>query len=580
MENNKKKALIKSVAAFTFAVSMFAAQSPTASAADVSAAGMLGHQITHGENEEADEAGEAVDATGDGDDDVNTDETAVTGEAAEAVGAEAEDVSVEAVETDSAVGEAADAEGSSEEETPAEETDAAVDSSVENTETGVAAGSSEANDSADAVSEEAVEETEDYAENVRSILGGASGYNVFVEGNYTQTGNNNIDVGDGGGVVAVGGNVDVGEGVDHKASSFEVGGSVVGTLNGDRVAVGEDCTVDFQNTFNELRQTSSAISQVGGTTVSNGSDSSYIKSEYGTITLKGSDADVNVFNMTVEEYNAMKTSENMALRYDVPDGSTVILNIVGEGDVNLVFDWGAYYNGGSLTSGNKTGNSKVMINVPGGNNVTIASGVGSLLAPSSSVSGGEGRGYNPHYEGQVICKEFSGNIQFGSSSFDYTIKDKPETPDTPDGLETPDQPDGPETPDTPDEPVTPPSTPDVPDEPTVPETPRFTDSPITPIIDFEMFDDAEVPLADSPIQEAEESIVETVNEDSDADSYETFDDAPVPLADNPLGDTDADSYSVNPKTGVDMTVPMGAAAAAMASFTALMIANRKKRDEN
>ena len=50
-----------------------------------------------------------------------------------------------------------------------------------------------------------------------------------------------------------------------------------------------------------------------------------------------SDSDVNVFNMTVEEYNAMKTSENMALRYDVPDGSTVILNIVGEGDVNLVY---------------------------------------------------------------------------------------------------------------------------------------------------------------------------------------------------------------------------------------------------
>ncbi|MDE5575830.1 MAG: hypothetical protein K2J11_00390, partial [Oscillospiraceae bacterium] len=90
MEKNKKKALIKSVAAFTFAVSMFAAQSPAASAADVSAAGMLGHQIAHGESEEADEAEEAVDTTGDGDDEVNTDEAAVAAEAAEAVGAEAE----------------------------------------------------------------------------------------------------------------------------------------------------------------------------------------------------------------------------------------------------------------------------------------------------------------------------------------------------------------------------------------------------------------------------------------------------------------------------------------------------------
>ena len=84
-----------------------------------------------------------------------------------------------------------------------------------------------------------------------------------------------------------------------------------------------------------------------------------------------------------------------------------------------------------------------------------------------------------------------------------------------------------------------------------------------------MFDEPEVPLAETPFEET-----------SDADSFETFDDAPVPLADDPFGDTDADSYSVNPKTGVDMTVPMGAAAAAMASFVALMIANKKRRGEN
>ena len=704
MENNKKKALIKSVAAFTFAVSMFAAQSPAASAADVSATDMMGHKIAVGENEEEAEEAE-TDTTGDGDDDVNTDENAVAGEAAEAVGAEVDEAEAEAPVEENAAETPADETASVEEntdETPADETapveenvtetpddesapveDTVVETPADDTAAPVEEAASEtpADDTAvETAAEEAAEEAETAAESVRSILGGANGYNVFVEGNYTQTGKNNIDVGDGSGVVAVGGNVDVGEGIDHKGSSFEVGGSVVGTLNGDKVAVGEDCTVDFQNTFNELRQTSSAISQVSGTTVSNGSDSSYIKSEYGTITLKGSDADVNVFNMTVEEYNAMKTSENMALRYDVPDGSTVIFNIVGEGDVNLVFDWGAYYNGGSLTSGNKTGNSKVMINVPGGNNVTIASGVGSLLAPSSSVGGGEGKGYNPHYEGQVICKEFSGNIQFGSSAFDYTIKDKPVTPDTPENPDTsdntenpetpdetddntPDTPDEPDnnnpetpdetdddTPDTPDEsddndPETPdetdddtpdtpnepddndpeipdetdddtPDTPDEPDDndpetpdetdddtpdtpdvpvtpdipnvpvtPDVPEIPNFPVSPVTPIIDFEMFDETETPLAGTPFEETVETVSESdtdavTDTDADADSYETFDDAPVPLADDPFGDTDADSYAVNPKTGVDMTVPMGAAAAAMASFMALMIANKKRRSEN
>ncbi|MBD5139524.1 MAG: hypothetical protein HDT24_09470, partial [Ruminococcus sp.] len=459
MENNKKKALIKSVAAFTFAVSMFAAQSPAASAADVSAAGMLGHQITHGESEEADEAEEAVDTTGDGDDEVNTDEAAVAAEAAEAVGAEAEapaeeaaeteDEAEEAVETEADAEETAETEAAVEEAAPAEEAAAVAEEEAAVAETPAA-------EAAEESEAEAAEESEEAVESIRSILGGANGYNVFVEGNYTQTGNNNIDVGDGGGVVAVGGNVDVGEGINHKGSSFEVGGTVTGTLQGDKVAVGEDCSVDFKSVFDELRATSSAISRAEGTTVSNGSDSSYIKSEYGTITLKGSDSDVNIFNMTVEEFNAMKTSENMALRYDVPDGSTVILNIVGEGDVNLVFDWGAYYNGGSLTSGNKEGNSKVMINVPGGNNVTIASGVGSLLAPSSSVSSGEDRGYNPHYEGQVICKEFSGNIEFGSSSFDYTVKHKPDKPDEPDDPD-PEDPDEPEDPD--------PEDPDEPEDP-------------------------------------------------------------------------------------------------------------------
>ncbi|MDE5577863.1 MAG: LPXTG cell wall anchor domain-containing protein [Oscillospiraceae bacterium] len=81
-----------------------------------------------------------------------------------------------------------------------------------------------------------------------------------------------------------------------------------------------------------------------------------------------------------------------------------------------------------------------------------------------------------------------------------------------------------------------------------------------------MFDEPEVPLAETPFEET-----------SDADSFETFDDAPVPLADDPF---DTDAESVNPKTGVDMTVPMGAAAAAMASFVALMIANKKRRGEN
>ena len=111
----------------------------------------------------------------------------------------------------------------------------------------------------------------------------------------------------------------------------------------------------------------------------------------------------------------------------------------------------------------------------------------------------------------------------------------------------------------------------------MPEIPNFPVSPVIPIIDFEMFDETETPLAITPFDETAETASEF---ESDTDSYETFDDTPVPLADDPFGDTDADSYAVNPKTGVDMTVPMGASAAAMASFMALMIANKKRRSEN
>ena len=717
MEDNKRKALIKSVAAFTFAVSMFAAQSPTASAADVGAAGMLGNQILHSEDEENPES-EAAETAGndenglDGTDsyasakvdvsEVTADsseaptEVAVTDEAsAEENTADSSEAAPETAVTDETAAEENTADnGEAALETAVTDEAAAEENTADNGETPTeavvtdeAAAEENTADSVETLSEaEATDEAAVYAaESAHSILGGANGYNVFVEGNYTQTGNNNIDVGDGGGVVAVGGSVNVGEGVNHKGSSFEVGGSVTGTLQGNNVAVGEDCTVDFKTTFDELRATSSAISKADGTTVNNGGENSYIKSEYGTLTLKGSNEDVNIFNMTVEEFNAMKTSDSMAIKYDVPDNSTVIVNIVGEGDVNLVFDWGAFYNNDQLTSGNKKGNSKVMINVPNGNNVTIASGVGSLLAPSSSVTGGENKGYNPHYEGQVICKEFSGNIEFGSSSFDYTIidaepeepstppaetdtpntpgtpeednttddetetpdtpveddtPDEPETPDTPveddtpdDETETPDTPvedntpddetdtpdtpvedntpddetDTPDTPvegntpdetDTPDTPVedntpeTPdtPSTPDTPDTPSVthtpdtpnvpytPNTPDIPDTPFTPdipVIDFEMFDEPEVPHGETPFEEEQE---DEPDSETPSDTFETFDDSPVPLADDPFGDTD--SASVNPKMGVDMTVAKGAAAAAMASFMAIMIANRKKREEN
>ncbi|MGN0675330.1 MAG: hypothetical protein ACI4KG_06240, partial [Oscillospiraceae bacterium] len=95
------------------------------------------------------------------------------------------------------------------------------------------------------------------------------------------------------------------------------------------------------------------------------------------------------------------------------------------------------------------------------------------------------------------------------------------------------------------------------------------------------FEETDVPLNNTPFDEDDGDSAE------DTDELETFEDDPVPLGDDPFGDgditdgynTDVDSNTANPKTGVDMTVPRGAAAAAMASFIAMMYANRKRREE-
>ncbi|MBR1832534.1 MAG: hypothetical protein IJ784_08890, partial [Ruminiclostridium sp.] len=274
-------------------------------------------------------------------------------------------------------------------------------------------------DSADGISKN---ENEDLGTAVKNVLGVASGYNVFLSGNYKQTAMNNVDAGDGRGVLAVGGNYDVGYFNIQKCASATVAGDVTGTIDGTYIQGG----VDFDSAFTSLKDLSVKLAAADGVTIDNSTDTNYIRNNYGTITFKGTNSDVNVFNLTVDQLNELKggaaasmESASHALSFDVPDGSTVIVNIVGSGAIDLTFNWGAFYSTtGQLTSGNKYGNSKVLINVPEGNTVAIASGVGSLLAPDSDIISAKYAGVNAHYEGQVIGKSFTGNIEFGSSTFD------------------------------------------------------------------------------------------------------------------------------------------------------------------
>ncbi|MBO6301915.1 MAG: choice-of-anchor A family protein, partial [Ruminiclostridium sp.] len=265
----------------------------------------------------------------------------------------------------------------------------------------------------------------DLGTTVKSILGVAANYNVFLKGNYTQKAigdNNNIDIGDGNGVIAVGGNYNIGEGKYQACKSATVGGDVTGTIQCKGMSDGEYIHggIDFEGAFRQLEKTSAALSSLEST-----EGTSVTTNGYGAIRFKGTDLECNVFNLTVDEWNDLRggtagqdKSRNCGVYFDVPYGSTVIVNITGSKAVDLVCEWGGYYADNALTSGEKgrEGNAKVLFNIPDANNVVIGAGIGSVLAPTSNVTSG-GNGTN-HYEGQVIANSFQGYTEFGSSYFD------------------------------------------------------------------------------------------------------------------------------------------------------------------
>ncbi|MBP1548915.1 MAG: hypothetical protein J6A05_02825, partial [Oscillospiraceae bacterium] len=63
---------------------------------------------------------------------------------------------------------------------------------------------------------------------------------------------------------------------------------------------------------------------------------------------------------------------------------------------------------------------------------------------------------------------------------------------------------------------------------------------------------------------------------ADFTELETFEDSDVPLGSDPF----ADSAQANPTTGNSMSLPRGAAAAAIASFLTMLYANKKNREES
>ena len=583
-DNNKKKVLMKSAMAFTFALAMFGANA----GADVSAeealtTGKAGFNSTLEDNEEDGDVQQ-------GDEADNGDDTkGITNNMEESASEAEDDLDAPADEADAEDADVSEAEdedsvSSDEEAVDEESAEDAVDSDVQ--QDADVSEASEASVEDEAVVEEAAED--DVSEDVEAALdnvfglGAANGFNVFVKGDYNVNG---ADISSNGqlGNLAAGGNVTVPG--DYTAGKVVVGGNVNGSfLNGT-----SDESIDFDEAFKQLENTSNSLAslEANGTV----SQNPWWGAE---INFNGSDPELNVFNITVEEFNAMRAEGGgqLSFSFNVPKGSHCVVNIIGEGSVDLSVNAGAFYAKEAISNGTDN-NKNILFNLPNASNVTIQDNMGALMAVNADVKSAEGVSGN-HFEGSLICNSYTGGNEFGANS--YVPPKKPDTPDPdpdpepgnpdPDPDPEPGDPDpdpdpepGDPDPDPDPEPGDPDPDPDPepgdpdpdPDpEPNTPEPPE--DPPYDPYENIETFDEPEEDPDD------EEPSVTVEFEESEvplADSpFETFDDTPVPLADSPFADS-----ATNPKTGEDMTLPAVSAAAAMASFMAIMIANKKKREE-
>ena len=429
-----------------------------------------------------------------------------------------------------------------------------------------------------------MEESASKASAVNSVLGAANGYNVFVKGNYSVNG---ADISSNGqlGNLAAGGNVSVPG--NYTAGKVVVGGEVSGSfLNGT-----SDESIDFDEAFNQLTATSNSLAnlEANGDIVAN--------RYWGQISFNGSDPDLNVFTITVDEYNAMRAAypDTLSFDFNVPAGSHCIVNIVGEGSVDLSVNAGATYAKESISNGTDN-NRNILFNVPDAESVTIRDNMGALMAVNANVKSADGVSGN-HFEGSLICNSYEGGNEFGANSYDESVIVNKVTPPTSSEEDTPDdkedekpEDNGDETPDpepTPDPTPDSEPTPDVPYNPyeTIetfdePEEEPEVEAPVAEEIpEIVEFEETAVPLSATPFEEESSEADEVFEETrvTDFDTFETFDDTPVPLADDPFGD--ADSATDNPKTGEDLTVPAVSAAAAMAAFLTILYANKKKREE-
>lgn len=232
----------------------------------------------------------------------------------------------------------------------------------------------------------------------------AGTYDLVVGGNFTMTGNSM-----GGGDIYVGGNMTWNDPtLPHNAyvagnfsnnSWGSTGGSVyyegsyssTGTLSHQQVASGSIAApINFVTAATSLDSLSTSLAADS----SNGT----VSQSYSTWTLTGSDANLNVFNLTSGTYSGA------TINITAPAGSTVIVNVPGTADS---------FNSGSI---NLTGvtDSNVIFNFSQATSLSIGSIAfdGTILAPLANFTGNWGQ-----LNGELIANSAAGTTQINNDPF-------------------------------------------------------------------------------------------------------------------------------------------------------------------
>jgi choice-of-anchor A domain-containing protein len=239
----------------------------------------------------------------------------------------------------------------------------------------------------------------------QNYAGQTTGYDLVVGGNFTETGNSV-----GGGNIYVGGNMNWSDPtipnnayVDGNFVNNTNGGSAGGKVyyggtfsSGDAIAHQQQAasSMPLPISFSGAQTSLDSLA----TSLAGYSPNGAVVHSYSNYTLTGTDANLNVFDLTDSSYSSG------SITITAPAGSTVIVNVAGSAD--------SFSNGQIVLNGVSA--SDVIWNFDSASSLTFGSYgfYGSILAPFANFSGSWGQ-----INGQIIAETISGTTQFNETLF-------------------------------------------------------------------------------------------------------------------------------------------------------------------